>query len=52
MKLSALKAEELAGLLACNRTWDPSSSTSVWKLLLSKASNVLDEALDLLANKV
>ncbi|XP_056890700.1 uncharacterized protein LOC130526797 [Takifugu flavidus] len=49
--LSALKAEDLAALLACNRTWNSSSTMSVWKLLLSKASKVLDQALDLLSNK-
>ncbi|XP_056890702.1 uncharacterized protein mslnb isoform X1 [Takifugu flavidus] len=49
--LSALKAEDLAALLACNRTWNSSSTMSVWKLLLSKSSQVLDQALDLLANK-
>ncbi|KAE8300477.1 Mesothelin Pre-pro-megakaryocyte-potentiating factor [Larimichthys crocea] len=50
-KLSALKAEDLAATLACNRSYNSTSSRPVWKLFLSKASHVLDEALDLLANK-
>ncbi|TKS68552.1 Mesothelin-like protein [Collichthys lucidus] len=50
-KLSALKAEDLAAALACNRSYNSTSSRPVWKLFLSKASHVLDEALDLLANK-
>ncbi|XP_027138442.1 uncharacterized protein LOC104926860 [Larimichthys crocea] len=49
--LSALKAEDLAATLACNRSYNSTSSRPVWKLFLSKASHVLDEALDLLANK-
>ncbi|KAI3353425.1 hypothetical protein L3Q82_019952, partial [Scortum barcoo] len=48
--LSALKAEDLAVMLACNRSSNFSGSRPVWKLLLSKASRVLDEALDLLRN--
>lgn len=51
-QLSDLKAEDLAAILACNRSFNSSSSKPVWKLLLSKASHVLDEALDLLTNKV
>ncbi len=51
-QLSALKAEDLAGMLACNRSSNSSGSRPVWKLLLSKASRVLDEALDLLTNTV
>ncbi|KAM9362625.1 uncharacterized protein mslnb [Symphorus nematophorus] len=49
--LSALKAGHLAMILACNRSSSSTSSRAVWKLLFSKASHVLDEALDLLANK-
>ncbi|KAM8772694.1 uncharacterized protein AB9X84_011354 [Acanthopagrus schlegelii] len=49
--LSGLKAEDLAELLTCHRSSNSSSSRPVWKLLLSKASHVLDEALDLLTNK-
>ncbi|RVE75916.1 hypothetical protein OJAV_G00003550 [Oryzias javanicus] len=45
--LSALTAQDLAEIMKCDR---PSSSSKVWKLLLSEASGVLDEALDLLAN--
>ncbi|XP_051242479.1 uncharacterized protein mslnb isoform X10 [Dicentrarchus labrax] len=49
--LSSLKAMDLAAMLACDRSSNSSSSRPVWKLLLSKASRVLDEALDLLSNK-
>ncbi|XP_051242517.1 uncharacterized protein mslnb isoform X45 [Dicentrarchus labrax] len=49
--LSSLKAMDLAAMLACDRTSNSSSSRPVWKLLLSKASRVLDETLDLLSNK-
>ncbi|XP_053273901.1 uncharacterized protein LOC128435137 [Pleuronectes platessa] len=49
--LSALTAEHLAALLMCSRSSNSSGSRPVWKLLLSKASHVLDGALDLLANK-
>ncbi|XP_074485882.1 uncharacterized protein LOC141764496 isoform X2 [Sebastes fasciatus] len=48
--LAALKAEDLAAILACNRSSNSSGSRPVWKLLLSKASLVLDAALDLLTN--
>ncbi|XP_069545691.1 uncharacterized protein [Brachyistius frenatus] len=48
--LSGLKAEDLAEMLKCNRTFNSSGSRAVWKLLLSKTSHVLDEALDLLSN--
>ncbi|XP_023154081.2 uncharacterized protein LOC111588137 isoform X2 [Amphiprion ocellaris] len=48
--LSALKAQDLAEMLKCNRSSSSSGSRPVWKLLLSKASLVLDEALDLLTN--
>ncbi|AWP05264.1 putative mesothelin [Scophthalmus maximus] len=50
-KLSALTAEDLAAMLLCNRSSNSSGSGPVWKLLLSKASRVLDGALDLLTNK-
>ncbi|XP_010786383.1 unconventional myosin-Ib-like [Notothenia coriiceps] len=49
--LSGLKAEHLAAVLMCDRSSNSSSSRPVWKLLLSKASHVLDEALDLLPGK-
>ncbi|KAM7419684.1 hypothetical protein PAMA_016664 [Pampus argenteus] len=49
-KLSALKAEDLAVILKCYRSFNSSGSRPAWKLLLSKASHVLDEALDLLSN--
>ncbi|KAF0037099.1 hypothetical protein F2P81_009973 [Scophthalmus maximus] len=49
--LSALTAEDLAAMLLCNRSSNSSGSGPVWKLLLSKASRVLDGALDLLTNK-
>uniref|UniRef100_A0A8C4IBT8 Mesothelin-like protein n=1 Tax=Dicentrarchus labrax TaxID=13489 RepID=A0A8C4IBT8_DICLA len=49
--LSSLKAMDLAAMLACDRSSNSSSSKPTWKLLLSKASRVLDEALDLLSNK-
>ncbi|XP_071382780.1 uncharacterized protein mslna [Centroberyx affinis] len=48
--LSALTAEDLAAVLKCNRSSNSSGSRPVWKLFLSKASVVLDAALDLLAN--
>ncbi|TNN40071.1 hypothetical protein EYF80_049766 [Liparis tanakae] len=53
--LTALTKKNLAELLACEPTSSfssssSSSSSSVWKLLLSKASPVLDGALDLLTN--
>ncbi|XP_037545747.1 uncharacterized protein LOC119422445 [Nematolebias whitei] len=51
-QLSALTAQDLAELLKCNRSSSSSGSTAAWKLLLSKASLVLDEALELLANSV
>lgn len=51
-QLSALAADTLADVLACDRSMNTSSRLPVWKLLLSKASSVLDEALDLLANRV
>lgn len=51
-QLAALKAEDLAAILACNRSSNSSGSRPVWKLLLSKASLVLDAALDLLTNTV
>ncbi|XP_023262765.1 uncharacterized protein LOC111655549 [Seriola lalandi dorsalis] len=49
--LTALTAEDLAVMLMCNRSSNSSGSRPAWKLLLSKASRVLDEALDLLSNK-
>ncbi|XP_040892778.1 uncharacterized protein LOC121181061 isoform X2 [Toxotes jaculatrix] len=49
--LSALTAEDLGVMLMCNRSSNSSGSRPAWKLLLSKASHVLDEALDLIANK-
>ncbi|KAK5926100.1 hypothetical protein CgunFtcFv8_021697 [Champsocephalus gunnari] len=49
--LSGLKAEHLAAVLMCDRSSNSSSSRPVWKLLLSKASHVLDKALDLLPDK-
>ncbi|XP_029906846.1 uncharacterized protein LOC115358879 [Myripristis murdjan] len=48
--LSALTAEDLAAVLKCNRSSSSSSSKATVKLFLSKASVVLDAALDLLAN--
>ncbi|XP_028444296.1 uncharacterized protein LOC114562185, partial [Perca flavescens] len=48
--LSTLQAADLAAVLACNRSSNSSGSRPAWKLLLSKASNVLDAALDLLTN--
>ncbi|XP_023814440.1 uncharacterized protein LOC101168922 isoform X2 [Oryzias latipes] len=48
--LSALTAQDLAEILKCNRSSSSSGSTQVWKLLLNKASGVLDAALDLLTN--
>ncbi|XP_045903462.1 uncharacterized protein LOC123969811 [Micropterus dolomieu] len=49
--LSALKAEDLAVILACNRSSTSRGSRPIWNLLLSKASGVLDEALSLVTNK-
>ncbi|XP_020560196.1 uncharacterized protein LOC101156712 [Oryzias latipes] len=48
--LSALTAQDLAEIMRCDRSSSSSGSNEVWKLLLSEASGVLDEALDLLAN--
>ncbi|XP_030598784.1 uncharacterized protein mslnb [Archocentrus centrarchus] len=48
--LSALTAEQLAMILKCNRSSNSSGSRPAWKLLLTKASQVLDQALDQLAN--
>ncbi|XP_078131792.1 uncharacterized protein LOC144534036 isoform X1 [Sander vitreus] len=48
--LSTLQAADLAAVLACNRSSNSSGSRPAWKLLLSKNSNVLDAALDLLTN--
>lgn len=50
--LATLTEENLAALLVCEPTSSSNSSGSrpVWKLLLSKASPVLDGALDLLTN--
>ncbi|XP_038142794.1 uncharacterized protein mslnb isoform X5 [Cyprinodon tularosa] len=50
--LSDLKAEDLVAMLSCNRTSSSNGSKLVWKLFLSKASRVLDEALDLLADNM
>lgn len=52
VKLSALTAQDLAEIMRCDRSSSSSGSNEVWKLLLSEASGVLDEALDLLANSV
>ncbi|XP_034747407.1 uncharacterized protein LOC117956442 [Etheostoma cragini] len=49
-QLSTLQAADLAAVLACNRSSNSSGSRQAWKILLSKASNVLDVALDLLTN--
>ncbi|XP_054912409.1 uncharacterized protein LOC129376837 [Poeciliopsis prolifica] len=48
--LSGLTAGDLAAMLGCDRVSDSSGSKPAWKLLLSKASKVLDQALDLLSN--
>ncbi|XP_027874239.1 uncharacterized protein mslnb isoform X16 [Xiphophorus couchianus] len=48
--LSGLTAGDLAAMLRCDRVSDSSGSKAAWKLLLSKASKVLDQALDLLSN--
>uniref|UniRef100_A0A3Q3L8M9 Mesothelin a n=2 Tax=Mastacembelus armatus TaxID=205130 RepID=A0A3Q3L8M9_9TELE len=50
--LSTLTADGLAALLKCNRSSTTSGSGPAWKLLLTKASQVLDEALDRLTNEV
>lgn len=39
-------------ILKCNRYSSSSGSKSVWKLVLSETSQVLDQALDLLVNTV
>ncbi|KAM7394590.1 hypothetical protein PAMP_021381 [Pampus punctatissimus] len=51
-KLSTLKAKDLAVILKCNRSFNSSGSRPAWKLLLSKVSHVLNEALDLLSNTI
>ncbi|KAM4595298.1 uncharacterized protein mslnb isoform 4-T4 [Fundulus diaphanus] len=48
--LSGLTAQNLASILSCDRPSNSSGSKAAWKLLLSKASIVLDSALDLLTN--
>ncbi|XP_023189400.1 uncharacterized protein LOC111608608 isoform X6 [Xiphophorus maculatus] len=48
--LSGLTARDLAAMLGCDRFSNSSGSKAAWKLLLSKASKVLDQALDLLSN--
>ncbi|XP_019215794.1 uncharacterized protein LOC102080602 [Oreochromis niloticus] len=48
--LSTITAEQLATILKCNRSSSSSGSRPVWKLVLSKTSEVLDQALDLLVN--
>ncbi|XP_043971595.1 uncharacterized protein mslna [Gambusia affinis] len=48
--LSGLTAGDLAAMLGCDRLSNSSGSKPAWKLLLSKASKVLDQALDLLSN--
>ncbi|MED6240744.1 hypothetical protein ATANTOWER_027147, partial [Ataeniobius toweri] len=48
--LSDLTAQDLAAMLRCDRAFNSSGSKPVWKLFLSKATMVLDEALDLLNN--
>uniref|UniRef100_A0A3P8NTN9 Mesothelin-like protein n=1 Tax=Astatotilapia calliptera TaxID=8154 RepID=A0A3P8NTN9_ASTCA len=48
--LSTITAEQLAMILKCNRYSSSSGSKSVWKLVLSETSQVLDQALDLLVN--
>ncbi|MEQ2253014.1 hypothetical protein ILYODFUR_027685, partial [Ilyodon furcidens] len=48
--LSDLTAQDLAAMLRCDRAFNSSGSRPVWKLFLSKATMVLDEALDLLNN--
>lgn len=51
-QLSTITAEQLAMILKCNRYSSSSGSKSVWKLVLSETSQVLDQALDLLVNTV
>ncbi|XP_035993294.1 uncharacterized protein mslnb isoform X3 [Fundulus heteroclitus] len=48
--LSGLTAQNLATILSCDRPSNSSGTKAAWKLLLSKASIVLDSALDLLTN--
>ncbi|XP_026214815.1 uncharacterized protein LOC113161444 [Anabas testudineus] len=48
--LSALTAQDLAAVLKCNRS--SNLSRPAWKLFLTKASPVLDAALDLLSNQI
>ena len=47
-----LTAQDLAAVMKCNQSPSSTASKPVWKLFLSKASGVLDAALDLLANTV
>ncbi|XP_067354741.1 uncharacterized protein [Channa argus] len=49
--LSALTAQGLAEVIKCNRSSNSSGSRPAWGLLLTKASLVLDGALDLLSNQ-
>ncbi|KAK5612585.1 hypothetical protein CRENBAI_011035 [Crenichthys baileyi] len=49
-ELEDFTAEQLASLMRCNLPGNSSHSRVLWKLLLTKLSNVLDPALDMLAN--
>ncbi|MED6255604.1 hypothetical protein ATANTOWER_011869, partial [Ataeniobius toweri] len=49
-QLENFTAEQLASLMRCNLPGNSSHSRVLWKLLLTKLSNVLDPALDMLAN--
>ncbi|XP_036067826.1 uncharacterized protein LOC118598760 [Oryzias melastigma] len=49
-QLENFAADQLASLLRCDLPGNSSRSRVLWKLLLTKLSNVLDPALDLLAN--
>ncbi|MEQ2262611.1 hypothetical protein XENORESO_017158, partial [Xenotaenia resolanae] len=49
-QLEDFTAEQLASLMRCNLPGNSSHSRVLWKLLLTKLSNVLDPALDMLAN--
>lgn len=51
-QLSLITAQDLAGILMCNRSSNSSGSRAAWSLVLSKTSSVLDQALDLLSPQV
>lgn len=52
LQLENFTAYQLVSLLKCNLPGNSSDSTVLWKALLQNLSNILDAALDLLADMV